>query len=170
MALRVRMLGGTQVGYARMTRRWWLPVQNQLSEQGLADAPTYFVSSNTHSLVNIVTGTAREREERLIEFVETLPEDDILREELAAFREGRAEGSWDNFLYFVARLYFDIARRGGPPRAGAVRGAQRRLAPARRAPRCACPRRSSRSPSCCPTGSTRGSAKWTPRRCRAATP
>jgi hypothetical protein len=108
MALRVRMLGGTQVGYARMTRRWWLPVQNQLSDEGLADAPTYFVSSNTHSLVNIVTGTAREREERLIEFVESLPEDDILREELAAFREGRAEGSWDNFLYFVARLYFDM--------------------------------------------------------------
>ena len=108
MALGVRMLGGTHVGYARMTRRWWLPVQNQLSEQGFADAPTYFVSSNTHSLVNIVTGTAREREERLIEFVESLPEDDILREELAAFREGRAEGSWDNFLYFVARLYFDM--------------------------------------------------------------
>jgi hypothetical protein len=108
IALRVRMLGGTQVGYARMTRRWWLPVQNQLSDEGLADAPTYFVSSNTHSLVNIVTGTAREREERLIEFVESLPEDDILREELAAFREGRAEGSWENFLYFVARLYFDM--------------------------------------------------------------
>jgi hypothetical protein len=108
MALRVRMLGGTQVGYARMTRRWWLPVQNELTEQGLGDAPTYLVSSNTHSLVNIVTGTAREREGRLIAFVESLPEDDILREELAAFREGRAEGSWDNFLYFVARLYFDM--------------------------------------------------------------
>jgi hypothetical protein len=107
MSLRVRMLGGTQVGYARMTRRWWLPVQNELNAQGLIDAPTYFVSSNTHSLVNIVTGTAREREDRLIEFVESMPEDDILREELQAFREGRAEGSWDNYLYFVARLYFD---------------------------------------------------------------
>jgi hypothetical protein len=113
MSLRVRMLGGTQVGYARMTRRWWQPVQHELAEQGLLDAPTYFVSSNTHSLVNIVTGTAREREERLIEFVETLPEDDILREELTAFREGRAEGSWDNFLYFVARLYFDMHGEDG---------------------------------------------------------
>jgi hypothetical protein len=107
MSLRVRMLGGTQVGYARMTRRWWLPVQSELAAQHLDQAPTYFVSSNTHSLVNIVTGTARRREDRLVEFVETLPEDDILREELQAFREGRAEGSWDNFLYFVARLYFD---------------------------------------------------------------
>jgi hypothetical protein len=107
MNLRVRMLGGTQVGYARMTRRWWTPVHDQLAEERLTAAPMYFVSSNTHSLVNIATGVAREREESLVKFVETLPEDDILREELRAFREGRAEGSWENFLYFVARLYFD---------------------------------------------------------------
>jgi hypothetical protein len=105
--LRVRMLGGTQVGYARMTRRWWTPVHEQLDADRLAGAPMYFVSSNTHSLVNIATGIAREREDTLVSFVETLPEDDILREELTAFRERRAEGSWENFLYFVARLYFD---------------------------------------------------------------
>jgi hypothetical protein len=107
LALRVRMLGGTQVGYARMTRRWWTPVQQTLAAEGLADRPMYFVSSNTHSLVNIVTGVAREREAELVAFVETLPEDDILRRELSLFREGRSQGSWENFLYFVARLYFD---------------------------------------------------------------
>jgi hypothetical protein len=107
MNLRVRMLGGTQVGYARMTRRWWTPVHDALAGQDLGDARMYFVSSNTHSLVNIATGIAREREQVLIEFVESLPEGDILREELSAFREGRSEGSWENFLYFAARLYFD---------------------------------------------------------------
>ncbi len=107
MNLRVRMLGGTQVGYARMTRRWWTPVHQALADQGVTDRPMYLVSSNTHSLVNIATGVAREREQSLVDFVETLPESDILREELAAFREGRSEGSWENFLYFVARLYFD---------------------------------------------------------------
>jgi hypothetical protein len=107
MTLRVRMLGGTQVGYARMTRRWWTPVHERLAAEGLADRPIYFVSSNTHSLVNIVTGVAREREADLAAFVETRPEGDILRQELAAFREGSSQGSWENFLYFVARLYFD---------------------------------------------------------------
>jgi hypothetical protein len=106
--LRLRMLGGTQVGYQRMTRRWWQPVFLTLAERGLGEHPLYFVSSNTHSLVNIATGVAREREQVLVEFVEQqLPEDDILRTELEAFREGRTEGSWENFLYFVARLYFD---------------------------------------------------------------
>jgi hypothetical protein len=102
LSLRVRMLGGTNTGYSRLTRRWWAPVSAELT----ADAPLYFVSSNTHSVVNIVTGIARELEPELIAFVEEMGEDDILCQELRAFREGRAEGSWDNFLYFVARLYF----------------------------------------------------------------
>jgi hypothetical protein len=76
------------------------------SEGSLAERPLYFVSSNTHSLVNIVTGIARGCEPQLVAFVEQLDEGDILRQELAAFGEGRAEGSWENFLYFVARLYF----------------------------------------------------------------
>ena len=37
MSMRVRMLGGTQVGYARMTRRWWTPVHDSLAEQGLGE-------------------------------------------------------------------------------------------------------------------------------------
>jgi uncharacterized protein DUF6909 len=107
LSLRVRMLGGTHTGYARMTRRWWAPVSAELAGEGLAERPLYFVSSNTHSLVNIATSTARDREQELIAFVETMDEDDILRRELAAFSEGRSEGSWENFLYYVARLYFD---------------------------------------------------------------
>src|SRR5919197_2882693 len=109
-SLRVRMLGGTQVGYQRMTRRWWAPVRAELNARQLGDSPLYFVSSNTHSLSNLVTGLAREREDELIAFVETRGHDD-LREELARFREGRTEGSWENFLYFVARDFFDA---GGP--------------------------------------------------------
>jgi hypothetical protein len=107
LSLRVRMLGGTNTGYARMTRRWWAPVSAELAGEGLGERPLYLVSSNTHSLVNIATGVARDREQELVAFVEAMDKRDILRRELTAFREGRAEGSWDNFLYFVARHYFD---------------------------------------------------------------
>jgi hypothetical protein len=109
LSLRVRMLGGTNTGYSRLTRRWWAPVSAQLS----ADAPLYFVSSNTHSIVNIVTGVAHEREADLVAFVEQMEPDDILCQELNAFREGRTEGSWENFLYFVARLYFSARGEEG---------------------------------------------------------
>jgi hypothetical protein len=61
--LRIRMLGGSQTGYARMTRRWWSPVAGTLTEQGLLERPMYFISSNTHSNVNLVTGTAGAHED-----------------------------------------------------------------------------------------------------------
>src|SRR5437763_9672712 len=79
LSLRLRMLGGTYTGYARLTRRWWTPVSAELAVEGLTERPLYFVSSNSHSLVNIVTGIAREREREpeLVSFVEQLPEDDI---------------------------------------------------------------------------------------------
>jgi hypothetical protein len=120
LSLRVRMLGGSATGYARITRRWWAPVSDELAVEGLAEPPLYFVSSNSHSLVNIVTGIARDREAALVSFVEQLDEHDILRQELTAFHEGRTEGSWENFLYFVARLYFDAR--------GAEGAAERRAA------------------------------------------
>jgi len=110
-SLRVRMLGGTQVGYARLTRRWWAPVHERLAAQQLEDRPIYFVSSNTHSLSNLVTGIARRREDELLAYLEGLPESDGLRGELHALRDGRSEGSWENFLYFVAREWIDA---GGP--------------------------------------------------------
>jgi uncharacterized protein DUF6909 len=109
-SMRIRMLGGTQVGYQRMTRRWWAPVRADMNSRKLGDAPLYFVSSNTHSLSNLVTGLARERENELVAFVEREGADD-LREELARFREGATDGSWENFMYFVARDFFDA---GGP--------------------------------------------------------
>jgi hypothetical protein len=104
--LRVRMLGGSAVGYARMTRHWWAPVRGTLAERALDDRPMYFVSSNPHSMVNLLSGTARRREDEITAWVEAEgPED--LRAELAAFRDGRTDGSWENFLYFSARDYFE---------------------------------------------------------------
>src|SRR5215213_696653 len=35
--LRVRMLGGSAVGYARMTRHWWAPVRRMLAQHSLED-------------------------------------------------------------------------------------------------------------------------------------
>jgi hypothetical protein len=122
LSLRVRMLGGTHIGYARLTRRWWAPVRDELQHEDLADRPLYFISSNTHSIVNIATGVARDREDELVSFVEQLPESDILRAELDSFRAGESEGSWENFLYFVARDYWDVrGQEGRAERAAAER-------------------------------------------------
>jgi uncharacterized protein DUF6909 len=111
--LRIRMLGGSQAGYARLTRRWWAPVRATLTDRGLSDRPMYFVSSNTHSLVNLVTTTAGAREQEILDFVVDRGPD-YLVEELERFRDGRTEGSWENFLYYGARLFYEAQPEDGP--------------------------------------------------------
>ena len=46
------------------------PIRAEMDEQGLADRPIYFVSSNPHSLVNLVTDTARSREAEIVALIE----------------------------------------------------------------------------------------------------
>ncbi len=128
--IRIRMLGGTHIGYARLTRKWWAPAHAYLVDEDLGHRRTYFVSSNTHSLANLVTGIAREREGELIRFVERDGPDE-LREELRAFRDGETAGSWENFLYFVARDYFDITEQRSAERRRAERAAGVTHLPAR---------------------------------------
>ena len=111
--LRLRMLGGSQSGYARLTRRWWAPIRATLTDQGLSDRPMYFVSSNLHSLVNLLTTKAGASEDEIVDFVESRGPD-YLVEELERFRTGRTEGSWENFLYYGARLFYEAQPEDGP--------------------------------------------------------
>jgi hypothetical protein len=103
--LRIRMLGGSQLGYARLTRRWWAPVRATLTDLGLIDRPIYFVSSNPHSIVNLVSQGAGASEEEIVSFVDAQGPD-YLMDELERFRSARTVGSWENFLYYGARLFY----------------------------------------------------------------
>lgn len=104
--LRLRSLGMNYVGYARLTRDWWRPVSDAMTKAELHERPVYFVSSNTHALVNLVSGVARQNADGLLREVERHgPED--LRLELDRIRDGRSEGSLENLLYFAARGAFE---------------------------------------------------------------
>ena len=67
----LRMLGGSHVGYVQATRKWWAPVKSLLDDLGLPDRPVYFVSSNTHSLINLLSGFMLRHEKELIEFAKS---------------------------------------------------------------------------------------------------
>jgi hypothetical protein len=102
MSLKVQMLGGTQVGYSRVTRRWWQQVTGVMRSESLLNRPMYFVSSNSHSIANLATGIAQRHEDELVHDVDQRGPAE-LRDELTRFREGRAQGNWNNFLFFAAR-------------------------------------------------------------------
>lgn len=102
--VKVRMLGGTHVGYARLVDRWWQPIGSFLSDQGLLERPVYFVSSNPHSIVNLLSGYVRRRAETLWRFLEAT-RDGAAAAEIEALRRARSYSNPENVLYYAARLW-----------------------------------------------------------------
>jgi hypothetical protein len=100
----LRFLGGSHVGYVRATRKWWSPVENLLNTHALLDRPVYFVSSNTHSLLNLMSGSFLNREDELTAFALS-GQDPYLADECRKLQQGTVPGNWQNFLYFVARSW-----------------------------------------------------------------
>ncbi len=100
----LRFLGGSHVGYVRATRQWWAPVEDLLTQLNLRERPVYFVSSNTHSLVNLMSGTLLRRAPELTRFALS-GEDSYLAEECTKLQNGAVPGNWQNFLYFAARMW-----------------------------------------------------------------
>ena len=102
----IRLIGGSHLGYARNASRWWQPIESAMDEMGLREAPIYFVSSNTHSLVNVLTGVAREFEQDILDFVRV--NDPDLNDERRKLEAGHSRASRYNWLYYGARQLFDL--------------------------------------------------------------
>jgi len=102
----IRLIGGSHLGYARNASRWWQPIASAMEEMGVREAPIYFVSSNTHSLVNVLTGVARQFEDDILDFVRR--NDPELDEERRKLEAGHSRASRDNLLYYGARQLFDL--------------------------------------------------------------
>jgi hypothetical protein len=102
--LTIRMLGGSYVDFARTARRWWTPIEKLLTDLRLEKRPVYFVSSNMHSLANLLGGMAIRRQDELTRFALS-GADPFLTDECRKIKEGASPGSWQNFLYYSAREY-----------------------------------------------------------------
>jgi len=112
----VRMLGGTAIGYIKATRRWWGPIEALIEREGAGDRPVYFVSSNTHSLVNLLSGSARRHQDEIVKFIEGSNNIELIPE-LRKLRQGQSRGNWDNFLYYAARSFYGQSPDAGRRRA-----------------------------------------------------
>jgi hypothetical protein len=111
----VQMIGGSHLGNARATHQWWLPAERVLHGLGAGERPVFFVSSNTHSIVNVLSGTARRRKDELTAFIRAHGAIE-LKEELAQLEAGTSRSNWENLLYFAARQYFTGASRANERR------------------------------------------------------
>jgi hypothetical protein len=98
--MRVRLLAGSLTDYQRATQQWWREVEEALPS--IVQRPVYFVSSNTHSLVNLYTGFALRREAELIGMLDAKKHAG-LRAEWAEVQSKGGRGARENFLYYALR-------------------------------------------------------------------
>jgi len=100
--LRVLLLSGSLSEYWRATRIWWENIEESFPE--LRERPVYFISSNPHSVVNLLSGFALQLKNELIAYLEQ-PGNDALLNEWEEIRAARVPSSQENFLYYVLKKY-----------------------------------------------------------------
>ena len=100
--LRIRLLSGTLSEYRRATHAWWDHIEASAPE--LDQRPVYFVSSNTHSLVNVLSGFAARFAGEMIDYLKHTGNRALLSE-WQDIQEGRADSSRENFLYYLQKKF-----------------------------------------------------------------
>jgi len=65
-SLHLRMLPSDQGGYKKEVKKWWASIAEHFRDAGIERRPLYLVSSNTHSLANLISGFAYRHRDELI--------------------------------------------------------------------------------------------------------
>jgi hypothetical protein len=103
--LSVRLLAGSLTDYRRATLAWYEHVEAAAAEQiDLRRRPVYFVSSNTHSLINLLSGFALRHRAALLEYVRRGEHAD-LQAEWRDIEARQVPSSVENFLYYVLKKF-----------------------------------------------------------------
>lgn len=97
--LRLRLLAGSWVDYAKSTQQWWTGLtQQHLKKYDFTKTKVYFVSSNSHSLRNLVTGFPLKHEKQLLQYA---PKN---------YQATNPYLSHQDFLYYLSRLFAKNSR------------------------------------------------------------
>jgi hypothetical protein len=96
--LRVRLLSGSLNEYGRATRLWWKKIEGVYPE--LENRPIYFVSSNSHSVVNLISGYAWQNKELILNYLNE-SENMLLKQEWEQILSEKVPSSQENFLYYA---------------------------------------------------------------------
>ncbi len=100
--LSVQLLSGSLNEYWRATRLWWENIERACPE--IVDRPVYFISSNTHSVVNLLSGFALQHRQALLSYLRQ-PENADLLDEWNQIQASRVPSSEENFLYYLLKRY-----------------------------------------------------------------
>ena len=102
MDLAVQLFSGSLNEYRRATRFWWDNIEKRYPE--ITNHPVYFVSSNTHSIPNLMTGFALMYQERLADYLNNNG-DKALLSEWRDINQEEVPSRPENFLYYIMKKF-----------------------------------------------------------------
>jgi Family of unknown function (DUF6909) len=100
--LKVRLLNGSLTEYRRATDLWWEHVEKYTPE--LTGRPVYFISSNPHSMVNMLSGFASKNKQKLIQYLHEIGHQELLAE-WENIQTQQVVSSQENFLYYLMKKF-----------------------------------------------------------------
>jgi hypothetical protein len=102
MDLAIQLFSGSLNEYRRATRFWWDNIEHRYPE--IAKHPVYFISSNTHSIPNLMTGFALSYQERLADYLNN-DGDKALLAEWRDINHEEVPSRPENFLYYIMKKF-----------------------------------------------------------------
>lgn len=100
--LGVQLLNGSLSEYRRATHAWWSNIERICPD--LRDRPIYYISSNTHSILNLITGFALQYKQKLTDFLNS-NENSSLAQEWEEIQSRDMPYGEENFLYYVFKKF-----------------------------------------------------------------
>lgn len=103
--LSLRVLSGSYSQYQRATQRWWSGIEpSYLRTAEPRRPPIYFVSSNTHSLLNLLGGYASAHQDEIVDYARRTDREGLAGPLQAAIAEGR-DAEVRNITYYLLRAF-----------------------------------------------------------------
>lgn len=98
----IQLYSGSLNEYRKATQIWWENILYHFPD--ISNRPVYFVSSNTHSLINPLSGFALKHQSELVNYIHEAGQKDLLAE-LTDINNREVQSSLENFFYYILKKF-----------------------------------------------------------------
>ena len=98
----VRLLNGSLIEYNRATNAWWRVIADRVPD--LLSRPIYFISSNTHSFANLLSGFGLLNQKEIHHYLVESEQGELL-DEWRQIQTHNVPSSKENFWYYALKKY-----------------------------------------------------------------
>ncbi len=105
----VRLLNGSLIEYNRATNAWWKIIADRVPD--LTSQPIYFISSNTHSIANLLSGFALLSKKEINQYLIDADQEELI-DEWRQIQTHKVPSSRENFWYYALKKYLQEPKTG----------------------------------------------------------